>query len=194
MIKQGIEHLPTWSTSNASTVAIASAGHRNSLAVILRRSRACPKQTAEGPVDESTTYTLNASTFRRLGNRNRSHPHHRLDRTDPGSGACQRVLPNRLPDKKNVEAGLLKSQQDALTTAATGFKKYLEYDPDAKLSIAAHADVRGSKKFNQELTERRSLCIKEFLVVQGVPADKVETAAYGKDQEMDKKDIKELEN
>ena len=43
------------------------------------------------------------------------------------------------------------------------------------------------------LTERRVTRIKEFLVVQGVPADKVETAAYGKDQEMDKKDIKDLE-
>ena len=90
--------------------------------------------------------------------------------------------PTDYPDKKNPQVGLVKSQQLELATLAAGFKKYLEYDPDAKLSVEAYADVRGSKPFNQDLSERRVERIKQYLVDQGVSADKVETAAYGKDR------------
>jgi len=87
----------------------------------------------------------------------------------------------------------VKSQQLELATLAGGFKKYLEYDPDAKLSVEAFADVRGSKNYNQDLSERRVERIKQYLVEQGVPADKVQTGAYGKERPLDKKVVKELE-
>ena len=51
--------------------------------------------------------------------------------------------PTDYPDKKSPQVGLVKSQQLELATLADGFKKYLEYDRDAKLSIEAYADVRG---------------------------------------------------
>ncbi len=86
----------------------------------------------------------------------------------------------------------MKSQQAELATLADGFKKYLEYDPDAKLSIEAHADVRGSKPHNQDLSERRVERIKQYLVDQGISADKIQTAAYGKDRPMDKTEVKGL--
>ncbi len=191
VIKQESSTL-TWSTSNASTVGIDPIGTVTPSGT--QTVQGVPKQTTEGPVDESTTYTLNASNVCG-GTATATAAIHIVGSIEPIPEVVLASVfyPTAYPDKKNPEAGLLKSQQDALTTAATGFKKYLEYDPDAKLSIAAHADVRGSKKFNQELTERRVTRIKEFLVVQGVPADHVETAAYGKEQEMNRKDIKELE-
>ena len=89
--------------------------------------------------------------------------------------------------------GLVRSQQLALSTLADGFKKYLEYDPDAKISVEAHADDRGSRPFNQDLSERRVERIKDYLVQQGVSADKIQTAAYGKDQELDRDTVKGLE-
>src|ERR1700735_3782730 len=98
------------------------------------------------------------------------------------------------PEKKNPQLGLVKSQQAELATLAGGFKKYLEYDPDAKLSVEAHADERGSKPFNQDLSERRVERIKQYLVDQGISADKVETAAYGKDQPLDKPTVGTLES
>jgi outer membrane protein OmpA-like peptidoglycan-associated protein len=70
----------------------------------------------------------------------------------------------------------------------------LEYDPDAKLSVEAFADTRGSKPFNQDLSERRVERIKQFLVDQGVSADKVETAAYGKDRPLDRATVKGIED
>jgi outer membrane protein OmpA-like peptidoglycan-associated protein len=89
--------------------------------------------------------------------------------------------------------GLVKSQRLELATLAAGFKKYLEYDSDAKLSIEAFADVRGSKSHNQDLSERRVERIKQYLVEQGIAADKVQTAAYGKERPLDKKVTKEIE-
>jgi len=101
--------------------------------------------------------------------------------------------PTDYPDKKNPQVGLVRSQQLALATLAGGFKKYLEYDPDAKLSVEAYADERGSKPFNQDLSERRVERIKQYLVDQGVSADKVETAAYGKERPLDKATVTTLE-
>jgi len=102
--------------------------------------------------------------------------------------------PTDYPDKKHPQIGLVRSQQLALATLAGGFKKYLEYDPDAKISVEAHADERGSKPFNQDLSERRVERIKQYLVDQGIAADKVETAAYGKEQPLDKKTVATLES
>ena len=102
--------------------------------------------------------------------------------------------PTDYPDKKNPQVGLVKSQQLELATLAAGFKKYLEYDPDAKLSIEAHADVRGSKPYNQDLSERRVERIKQYLVDQGISADKIQTAAYGKERPMEKSEVKTLES
>ena len=55
-------------------------------------------------------------------------------------------------------------------------KKYsgIEY------SIASgHADNVGSKKFNQELSEKRANTVKEYLVSKGIPASKITTEAFG---------------
>ncbi|HVB86215.1 MAG TPA: OmpA family protein, partial [Candidatus Dormibacteraeota bacterium] len=102
--------------------------------------------------------------------------------------------PTAYPVKRHEQVGLVKSQQDELTTLATGFKKYLEYDPDAKLSIEAYADIRGPVRYNQDLSERRVERVKQFLVDQGISGDKIETAAYGKQRPLPKSEVKQLES
>ncbi len=62
------------------------------------------------------------------------------------------------------------------------------------MSVEAHADDRGSKPFNQDLSERRVERIKQYLVDQGISADKVETAAYGKEQPLAKATVSTLES
>ena len=59
--------------------------------------------------------------------------------------------------------------------------------------MEAYADVRGSKPFNQDLSERRVERIKQYLIDQGVAADKVETAAYGKDRPLPQDQVAQLE-
>jgi len=131
--------------------------------------------------------------LRRVLYENRVTPHHRNVEPIPTVTLSSIFYPTDYPDKKNPQVGLVKSQQAELATLATGFKKYLEYDPDAKLSVEAFADPRGSKPYNQDLSERRVERIKQYLVDQGLSSDKVETAAYGKERPMPQDQVAQLE-
>jgi hypothetical protein len=146
-------------------------------------------------VDEQRTFTLNASNVCG-GSATQTSSVHITGSVGPVPAVTLQSVfyPTDYPDKKNPQVGLVRSQQLALATLASGFKAYLEYDPDAKLSIEAHADERGSVPFNQDLSERRVERIKQYLVDQGVSADKVETAAYGKKMPLDKATVKDLES
>ena len=145
-------------------------------------------------IDESKSFTLNATNVCG-GSASQTAAFHITGTVEPiPTVTLQSVFyPTDYPDKKNPQVGLVKSQQLELSTLAAGFKKYLEYDPDAKLSVEAHADERGSKPFNQDLSERRVERIKQFLVDQGISADKIQTAAFGKDQPLAQDAVKTLE-
>ena len=102
-------------------------------------------------------------------------------------------FPTDYPDKADPSLGLLQSQQDELGTLAAGFTKYLEYDPDAKLSITGYADERGPNSHNQPLSERRAQRVKEFLVSKGVAEEKMEVMAVGDTQQLDKQAVDQLQ-
>jgi len=182
----------TWSSSNADSVNLDPNGKVDPSGTLNVKGE--PKKTDIGPVDESTTYTLTATNVCG-GSATQTAAVHITGSIEPiPEVVLQSVFyPTDYPDKKNPTVGLVKSQQLELATLAAGFKKYLEYDPDAKLSVEAFADTRGSVPFNQDLSERRVDRIKTYLVEQGVPADKVQTAAYGKERPLDKKVVKDLE-
>jgi outer membrane protein OmpA-like peptidoglycan-associated protein len=84
------------------------------------------------------------------------------------------------PTSENPDGGLLASQEQTLTTLATDFKTYLQSKPDARLTLEGHADPRGSAEYNQALSERRVQRTKRFLIEKGVPAESIQTEAYGK--------------
>ncbi|MFZ3216614.1 MAG: OmpA family protein [Candidatus Acidiferrales bacterium] len=183
----------TWTTSNAQSADISGIGK-----VDLNGSQAVkadPTATGNGPVDENKTYTLTASN-ECGGSTTQTAAFHVTGMIEPVPDVVLQSVfyPTDYPDKKDPQVGLVKSQQLELATLAAGFKKYLEYDPDAKLSIEAYADIRGSKPHNQDLSERRVERIKQYLVDQGISADKVQTAAYGKERPLPKSDVKTLES
>jgi hypothetical protein len=182
----------SWSTSNADSISLDPVGKVDPSGSQTVKGE--PKKTDIGPVDESTTYTLTATNVCG-GSATQTAAIHITGSIEPiPEVVLQSVFyPTDYPDKEDPQVGLVKSQQLDLATLATGFKKYLEYDPDAKLSVEAHADARGSEPFNQDLSERRVERVKQYLVEQGIAANKVQTAAYGKDRPIDKKAVKELE-
>ena len=51
-----------------------------------------------------------------------------------------------------------------------------------KATIEGHADERGTREYNLALGERRATAVKNFLVGQGVGADRVTTISYGKER------------
>jgi hypothetical protein len=182
----------SWSTSNADSINLDPVGKVDPSGSQTVKGE--PKKTDIGPVDESTTYTL-AATNVCGGSATQTAAIHITGSIEPiPEVVLQSVFyPTDYPDEKHPQVGLVKSQQLDLATLSAGFKKYLEYDPDAKLSVEAHADARGSSAFNQELSERRVERLKQYLVEQGIAANKVQAAAYGKDRPIDKQAVKELE-
>lgn len=182
----------TWSTSNADAVSLDPVGKVDPSGSQTVKGE--PKKTDIGPVDESTAYTLNATNVCG-GSATQTAAIHITGSVEPIPEVVLHSVfyPTDYPDERHPQVGLVKSQQLELSTLVAGFKKYLEYDPDAKLSVEAHADARGSAPFNQELSERRVERIKQYLVEQGIAANKVQTAAYGKERPIDKQAVKELE-
>lgn len=188
----------TWQTSNADNIQLNGNKVDPSGSQTVK---ATPKDTspvAEGGetrnIDEQDPYTLNATNVCG-GSSTQTANLHITGTVEPiPAVVLQSVFyPTDYPDKKHPQVGLVRSQQLVLATLASGFKKYLEYDPDAKLSVEAYADIRGGKTYNQDLSERRVERIKQYLVDQGISADKIQTAAYGKDRPLEKTTVKDLE-
>lgn len=48
--------------------------------------------------------------------------------------------------------------------------------------LEGHADERGTREYNMALGERRAVAVKEFLVLQGVAANRIEVISYGEER------------
>src|SRR6266481_4075245 len=101
-------------------------------------------------------------------------------------------FPTALPSVAKPMGGLLPSQETTLNALASDFKEYLKYRPDAKLILEGHADVRGAKDYNVKLSERRVERVKTYLMEKGVPADHIETRAFGFEKNMTSEEVKKL--
>ncbi|HXW61682.1 MAG TPA: OmpA family protein [Candidatus Acidoferrales bacterium] len=189
----------SWQTSNADNVTVngQSAGASGSQTVTAQPSDTSPIAEGGQPrsVDQNKTVTLNATNVCG-GSSTQTATIHITGSVEPVPAVpLQSVFyPTAYPDKEHPQVGLVRSQQLTLANVAAGFKKYLVYDPDAKLSIEAYADIRGPKPYNQDLSERRVERIKQYLVDQGISADKIETAAYGKERPLDQATVGTLQS
>lgn len=56
---------------------------------------------------------------------------------------------------------------------------WLRANPDVRLAIEGHADVRGATDYNIPLGERRARAVRDFLVAGGIPAGRLETVSHG---------------
>ena len=101
-------------------------------------------------------------------------------------------FPTDLPRATNPEGGLVASQEGTLTALATDFKRYLEFKPDAHLTLSGHADKRGSAEYNKALSERRVARTKQFLVEQGVPEADIQTQSLGSEEDLTTDQVKAL--
>jgi peptidoglycan-associated lipoprotein len=58
-------------------------------------------------------------------------------------------------------------------------------NPTVKIQIEGHCDERGTAEYNLALGERRANSVKRFLVSLGVPAERLSTISYGKENPLD---------
>jgi OmpA family protein len=152
-----------------------------------------PKQDQNGPVDEVQTYQLTAKN-ECGGSGTQTASVHIVGSIEPipELPLASIFFPTGYPDQRHPELGLVKSQRQRLARTAEGFKKYLEYDPDAKLTLFANADQRDSKARNKGLSERRGNLAKQYLVSLGIPENKIEVVAQGKEKQLDASAVKSL--
>ncbi|MBS1210804.1 MAG: ompA family protein [Proteobacteria bacterium] len=77
------------------------------------------------------------------------------------------------------KADLSDLGKDNLTTFANNAKKLKALEV---IIAVGHADRIGTADYNQKLSEKRAAAVKDFLVGQGIPANKVYTEGKGKTQ------------
>jgi peptidoglycan-associated lipoprotein len=77
-------------------------------------------------------------------------------------------------DKSDVRA----DAQQALQADA----QFLAQHPNIRFTIEGHCDERGSTEYNLGLGDNRANAAKNFLVQNGVSADRIKTISYGKEK------------
>ena len=191
----------TWSAGNAESVSVdpfGSVGTNGS-----REVQGMPTKTSLGPIDETVTYTLHA-TNACGGSETRTATLHITGSNEEAKPVVSEAtletrltfnsiyFPYNLPTKADPQGGLVPSQQRRLDEIVTNFKQYLAMRPEANLILESHADHRGSSAFNLVLTQRRADVVKRYLVDHGIAAERIETKALGKEQNLTTEQVKEL--
>jgi outer membrane protein OmpA-like peptidoglycan-associated protein len=179
-----------WTASNASTVSIDSLGTvspsgNRSLQIV-------PKKTDPGAIDETVTYTLNA-TNGCGGTDTKTATLHIVGSIEQPEMQLSRSVffPTDRPRSIKSEDALLDSEKETLKSVAAAFTQYSAVQPDARLVLSGHADQRGPQAYNQPLSERRAELAKKFLVEQGIPEASIETQAFGKEQNLTADQVKQ---
>lgn len=98
------------------------------------------------------------------------------------------------PRQPSLEEMFTKDVQDAFfdydkadiradaRTALSSTAEFLRSYPQVSVVIEGHCDERGSTEYNVALGDRRSDSAKEFLVAQGISANRIQTVSYGKER------------
>ncbi|PKP14294.1 MAG: cell envelope biogenesis protein OmpA [Bacteroidetes bacterium HGW-Bacteroidetes-3] len=81
----------------------------------------------------------------------------------------------------NGKATFHKESIDILKAMTAIFKDY----PQADFVIAGHTDSVGSDKSNQLLSERRAAAVRDYLISNGINADRLTTVGFGESKPID---------
>ena len=183
-----------WSTSNANKVTIASLGSEPLSGSQLIEPK--PDQTGIGPIDQVIHYNLAASNACG-GTADQTALLHIVGSIDPAPPVTLASVfyPTDYPRPTHPKIGLVASEQQTLSQAANQFENHEQYDNDhATLMVVGHADVRGPKQYNLKLSQRRAAAVKSYLVLKGISADKIQTRAEGKEQELSEQHVATLQS
>lgn len=80
-------------------------------------------------------------------------------------------------DSSSIKAGE-KSKIESVSS-------FLKQNSAAAVRVEGNCDERGTEEYNRALGERRALAVREYLVREGVAADRVDTISYGEDKPAD---------
>jgi outer membrane protein OmpA-like peptidoglycan-associated protein len=60
--------------------------------------------------------------------------------------------------------------------------KVIEAYPENEIAVEGHTDSIGSKEFNQRLSEQRAKSVADYLIRNGIAAERIKTAGYGEEK------------
>jgi peptidoglycan-associated lipoprotein len=177
-IQRGQAATLAWSVANATDISID-----NGVGAVQANGM---RQVFPG---NSTTYTLTArgsggtdtrSVTVEVTNPPPPPPPAPTQTREPSSVTLNREASDALfnYDKSDIR----DDARTALTKDADLLKRLFAADPGFTVMLEGDCDERGSAEYNLGLGDRRSTSAKDFLVQQGVPADKLRTISYGKDR------------
>ena len=76
------------------------------------------------------------------------------------------------------QADLTAEGEDTLRKQAAWLQQY----PGVSIQVEGHSDERGTREYNIALSARRATAAREFLIAQGVEANRISSIAYGKER------------
>jgi len=107
--------------------------------------------------------------------------------TEPPSASTS-VAPGSIGDfRQNVGdrvyfdtdmSSIREDGRNTLAKQAEWLKRYSNYP----ITIEGKCDERGTREYNLALGERRANAARQYLVAQGVPAQRIKTISYGKER------------
>lgn len=78
------------------------------------------------------------------------------------------------------------TNKSELTTAASATLSkqatYLKANPTLNVVLEGHADERGTREYNLALGERRATAAKNYLISNGIAANRIKVISYGKEK------------
>jgi peptidoglycan-associated lipoprotein len=168
VIQQGQSTTLTWQTSNANQVTIAGLGTlppsgSRSITPGESTTYTLVAQGAGGSKDASARVTVN----QKMAAATTSPTDEELFARNVKDVFFDYNVANIRPDEAPV------AQQDAA---------FLDQHPNITVLIEGHCDDRGSEEYNLALGTSRAETVRQTLLQQGVPANRVKTISYGKEK------------
>ena len=75
-------------------------------------------------------------------------------------------------------SALTAQSQATLGKQVQWLMQYSQYT----FTVEGHADERGTREYNLALGARRASAVRDFMIAQGIPANRMKTVSYGKER------------
>jgi peptidoglycan-associated lipoprotein len=76
---------------------------------------------------------------------------------------------------------LREDAKEAIKENFNIIKPILDENPEAALLIEGHCDERGTNEYNLELGWKRANAVKRYLIMLGIPEDRIQTVSFGEE-------------
>jgi len=76
---------------------------------------------------------------------------------------------------------LREDAREAIKENLNIIKPILDENPEAAILIEGHCDERGTNEYNLELGWKRANAVKRYLIMLGIPEDRIQTVSFGEE-------------